>query len=52
MPFTPSHAVVALAFSNGRIPAAAVAVGAMAPDVGLYLPVRWARSRPTRSSAS
>ncbi|QHC65361.1 DUF4184 family protein [Rathayibacter sp. VKM Ac-2759] len=43
MPFTPSHAVVALAFSNGRIPAAAVAVGAMAPDVGLYLPVRWAR---------
>ncbi|MWV48496.1 DUF4184 family protein [Rathayibacter sp. VKM Ac-2803] len=43
MPFTPSHAVVALAFSNGRIPAAAVAVGAMVPDVGLYLPVRWAR---------
>ncbi|SMH42160.1 protein of unknown function [Rathayibacter oskolensis] len=43
MPFTPSHAVVALAFSNGRVPAAAVAIGAMAPDIGLYLPVRWAR---------
>lgn len=43
MPFTPSHAVVALAFTNGRIPAAAVAIGAMAPDIGLYLPLRWAR---------
>ncbi|MHC2186884.1 hypothetical protein ACVLV4_002551 [Rathayibacter agropyri] len=39
VPFTPSHAVVALAFSNGRIPAAAVAIGAMVPDVGLYLPL-------------
>lgn len=43
MPFTPSHAVVALAFTNSRIPAAAVAIGAMAPDIGLYLPLRWAR---------
>ncbi|QHC57388.1 DUF4184 family protein [Rathayibacter sp. VKM Ac-2760] len=43
MPFTPSHAVVALAFTNSRIPAAAVAIGAMAPDVGLYLPLRAAR---------
>ncbi|AZZ56823.1 DUF4184 family protein [Rathayibacter iranicus] len=39
MPFTPSHAVVALAFSNKRIPAAAVAIGAMVPDVGLSLPL-------------
>ncbi|PPF55576.1 hypothetical protein C5C55_10235 [Rathayibacter sp. AY1C2] len=43
MPFTPSHAVVALAFSNGRIPAAAVAIGAMVPDIGMYLPIAVAR---------
>ncbi|MBF4463057.1 MULTISPECIES: DUF4184 family protein [unclassified Rathayibacter] len=32
MPFMPSHAVVALAFRNGRIPASAVALGAVVPD--------------------
>jgi len=43
MPFTPSHAVVALAFRHGRIPASAVAIGAMTPDIGLYLPVATVR---------
>lgn len=43
MPFTPSHAVVALAFRHGRIPASAVAIGAMTPDIGLYLPFASAR---------
>ncbi|KQQ08785.1 DUF4184 family protein [Rathayibacter sp. Leaf296] len=44
MPFTPSHAVVALAFRNGRIPASAVASGAVMPDLGMYLPWEGARS--------
>ncbi|PPG06723.1 hypothetical protein C5C18_09235 [Rathayibacter tritici] len=43
IPFTLSHAVVALAVSNGRIPAAAVAVGAMMPDIGMYFPIGVAR---------
>lgn len=43
MPFTPSHAVVALVFRNSPIPASAVAVGAVVPDLGLYLPVTRAR---------
>lgn len=38
MPFTVSHAVVALPAVRGPLPAAAVAAGAMAPDVPLFLP--------------
>ncbi|RII89984.1 DUF4184 family protein [Clavibacter californiensis] len=37
MPFTVSHAVVALPAVRGPLPAAAVAAGAMAPDVPLFL---------------
>lgn len=37
MPFTPSHAVVALPCVRTPIPAAAVAVGAMTPDLPLFL---------------
>ncbi|NQX28389.1 DUF4184 family protein [Microbacteriaceae bacterium VKM Ac-2854] len=43
MPFTVSHAIVALPFARGRIPAAAVAIGAMVPDIGLYAPLPVAR---------
>jgi len=39
MPFTASHAVVALPFARTPIPAGAVAVGAMAPDLPLFF--RW-----------
>ena len=38
MPFTPSHAIVALPFARTAIPAGAVAVGAMAPDLPLFFP--------------
>ncbi|MGJ1429969.1 DUF4184 family protein [Clavibacter sepedonicus] len=38
MPFTVSHAVVALPAVRGPLPAAAVAAGAIAPDVPLFLP--------------
>jgi len=38
MPFTPSHAVVALPFVRTPLAPAAVAVGAMAPDLPLFLP--------------
>ncbi len=37
MPFTPSHAVVALPFMRTPLVPAAIAVGAMAPDVPLFL---------------
>lgn len=37
MPFTPSHAVVALPFARSALPAAAVAVGAMTPDLPLFV---------------
>lgn len=37
MPFTPSHAVVALPFLRTPIAPAAVAVGAMAPDLPLFV---------------
>ncbi len=37
MPFTPSHAVVALPFVRTPLVPAAVAVGAMAPDLPLFL---------------
>lgn len=38
MPFTPSHAIVALPFARTPLPAGAVAVGAMAPDLPLFFP--------------
>ncbi|MEO8528225.1 MAG: DUF4184 family protein [Pseudolysinimonas sp.] len=38
MPFTPSHAIVALPFIRTALPAGAVAVGAMAPDLPLFFP--------------
>jgi hypothetical protein len=47
VPFTPSHAVVALAFLRGPIVPAAVAVGAMAPDLPLFvraLPLDYGRT--------
>lgn len=37
MPFTPSHAVVALPFVRTRLVPAAIAVGAMTPDLPLFL---------------
>ena len=37
MPFTPSHAIVALPFGRTPLAPAAVAVGAMAPDLPLFL---------------
>ncbi|MFG6403290.1 DUF4184 family protein [Microbacterium sp. P04] len=39
MPFTPSHAVVALAFTRTPLAPAAIAVGAMAPDLPLFVRV-------------
>jgi hypothetical protein len=38
VPFTPSHAIVALPFIRTPIPAGAVAVGAMTPDLPLFFP--------------
>ncbi|WIB67658.1 DUF4184 family protein [Curtobacterium sp. MCBD17_035] len=38
MPFTVSHTIVALPFRGTRVPAAALAVGAMAPDAVLFVP--------------
>ena len=37
MPLTPSHAVVALPFVRTPLLPAAIAVGAMAPDLPLFL---------------
>lgn len=37
MPFTPSHAVVALAFTRTPLIPAAIAIGAMTPDLPLFL---------------
>ncbi|MEQ6896657.1 DUF4184 family protein [Microbacterium sp. KR10-403] len=37
MPFTPSHAIVALPFARTPLAPAAVAVGAMTPDLPLFL---------------
>lgn len=37
MPFTPSHAVVALVFRSPVVPAGAVAIGAMTPDLPLFV---------------
>ncbi|MFJ4037954.1 DUF4184 family protein [Microbacterium sp. NPDC090007] len=41
MPFTPSHAVVALPFLRTRLVPAAVAIGAMTPDLPLFLRGMW-----------
>lgn len=41
MPFTPSHAVVALPFVRTRLVPAAVAVGAMTPDLPLFARGMW-----------
>ncbi len=38
MPFTPSHAVVAIPLRRLGLPLGAVAVGAMSPDTGVFLP--------------
>ncbi|KQO63680.1 hypothetical protein ASF23_05500 [Curtobacterium sp. Leaf261] len=38
MPFTVSHTIVALPFRRTAIPAAALAVGSMAPDAVLFVP--------------
>ena len=37
MPFTPSHAVVALPFVRTPLLPAAIAIGAMTPDLPLFL---------------
>jgi Domain of unknown function (DUF4184) len=39
MPFTPSHAVVALPFLRTPLTPAAIAIGAMTPDLPLFFPV-------------
>lgn len=39
MPFTPSHAIVALPFVRTPLPVGAIAIGAMAPDLPLFF--RW-----------
>ncbi len=38
MPFTPSHAVVALPFTRTPLVPAAIAIGAMTPDLPLFVP--------------
>lgn len=38
MPFTPAHAIVAVPFARSPIPAGALAIGAMAPDLPLFFP--------------
>lgn len=38
MPFTPSHAIVALPFVRTPLPVGAIAIGAMAPDLPLFFP--------------
>ncbi len=47
MPFTPSHAIVALPFVGTRLIPAAIAVGAMTPDLPLFVrfsPLGYART--------
>jgi hypothetical protein len=39
VPFTVSHAIVAVPFARTALPAGAIAAGAMAPDLPLFLPV-------------
>lgn len=41
MPFTPSHAVVALPFLRTRLVPAAIAIGAMTPDLPLFVRGMW-----------
>src|SRR3712207_369015 len=38
MPFTPSHAAAALPFLRTPLPASALVIRSMAPDLPLYLP--------------
>lgn len=51
MPFTPSHAVVALPFVRTPLVPAAIAVGAMAPDLPLFLRLGTRGSSMTHSFA-
>ncbi|WP_040163596.1 DUF4184 family protein [Microbacterium gorillae] len=46
MPFTPSHAVVALPFLRTPLIPGAIAVGSMTPDLPLFLPVNARRLLP------
>lgn len=51
MPFTPSHAVVALPFVRTRLVPAAIAIGAMTPDLPLFvrgLPVTYGLTHDAR----
>lgn len=52
MPFTPSHAVVALPFARSALVPAAVAVGAMTPDLPLFIPGGPLRYSMTHAFAS
>ncbi|MGV9195541.1 DUF4184 family protein [Microbacterium sp. MC2] len=55
MPFTPSHAVVALPFVRSPLIPAAIAVGAMAPDLPLFLrgtPLTYALTHTHPASAA
>lgn len=44
MPFTPSHAVAILPFLRTPLPAAALVVGSMAPDLQYFVPLGLSRS--------
>ena len=39
MPFTPSHAAAVLPFLRTPLPASALVIGSVAPDLPYYLPV-------------
>ena len=39
MPFTPSHAVAILPFARTPLPAAALVIGSMAPDLQYFVPL-------------
>jgi membrane-bound metal-dependent hydrolase YbcI (DUF457 family) len=44
MPFTPSHAVAILPFLRTPLPAAALVIGSMAPDLQYFVPLNLTRS--------
>jgi len=44
MPFTPSHAVAILPFARTPLPAAALVIGSMAPDLQYFVPIGLTRS--------
>ncbi|KAA9129898.1 DUF4184 family protein [Microbacterium caowuchunii] len=55
MPFTPSHAVVALPFVRTRLVPAAIAVGAMTPDLPLFVrgtPITYGGTHDPRALAA